>query len=246
MTKKITLSLLFCLMAVYSFAQGKFEFKSEVHDFGVVEEGEKATHEFEFKNVGNAPIILSSVRASCGCTTPEWTRDPVMPGETGKIKAIYNSQGRPGAFNKTITITSNAATPSHRISIKGNVVRDPSKDPNPVLVRSEAHLGKVKLNAPTAHKITVKNTGKAELMITAARAACNCVKLSGGVVRIAPNESAEVELLYTPMKAGEQVEEVSLYTNSFTERTLKYKLKSEGVDSLENKSDVRKTTKDGF
>lgn len=109
--------------------KGEFKFEKELHDFGTVTEGEMATYEFTFTNTGKEPIIISNVAASCGCTTPSWTREPVMPGKKGSIKAVYNSQNRPGPFNKQITITSNAGTPTKVLTIKGNVDRQPAGVP---------------------------------------------------------------------------------------------------------------------
>lgn len=118
--------LMFFLVAFFSIqvvmAQGAFKFASENHDFGDFREGIMAEQVFTFTNTGNAPIVISSVKASCGCTTPEWPKEPVMPGETASIKAVYNSKGRPGSFYKTITIVSNAAEPNKVLSIKGNVL----------------------------------------------------------------------------------------------------------------------------
>src|SRR5690554_2443140 len=109
MTKKIIFLFSLVLISFYGFSQGTFKFSNEdKHDFGLVEEGKLATYEFEFTNTGSAPIIMSGVRASCGCTTPSWTKEPIPPGGKGSVTASYNSAGRPGAFNKTIPITSNA------------------------------------------------------------------------------------------------------------------------------------------
>ena len=99
-------------------------FEDTKHDFGVIKEGDKATHTFQFLNNGTEPLILTNVKASCGCTTPKWPREPIMPGETGEIQAIYNSKGRPGKFNKAITIQSNAAeSPTTRVFISGEARR---------------------------------------------------------------------------------------------------------------------------
>jgi hypothetical protein len=97
------------------------KFKSENHDFGKITEGVQATHEFEFVNTGKGALIISNVAASCGCTTPDWTREPIAPGKTGKIKAVYNSQGRPGQFTKQVTVTSNAAEATKVLTISGLV-----------------------------------------------------------------------------------------------------------------------------
>ena len=81
-----------------------FKFEKEVHDFGNVKEGTQAEYVFKFTNIGKEPLVITNVQASCGCTTPKWTKEPVKPGETGQVTAIYNSKGRPGNFNKAVTI----------------------------------------------------------------------------------------------------------------------------------------------
>ena len=100
-----------------------FNFEKETHSFGDIEEGPKVEYEFKFTNDGKEPLIISNVKASCGCTTPSWPKDPIMPGEEAAIKAIYNTSKRMGPFNKSITITSNAYTPTKRLYIKGKVVK---------------------------------------------------------------------------------------------------------------------------
>ena len=104
------------------------DFKEETYNFGEVSEGPQVTHEFKFTNNGKEPLILSNVKASCGCTTPSWPKDPILPGKEATILVTYNTQGRPGNFTKSITITSNAANASKVIFIKGDVVKvDPAK-----------------------------------------------------------------------------------------------------------------------
>ena len=96
-------------------------FKSSVHDFGVFpEETGKVSCTFEFTNTGQSDLIVQNVRASCGCTTPDWTKTPVKPGESGFVEATYNASGRPGAFSKTITVTTNGG--EHVLTIKGEVI----------------------------------------------------------------------------------------------------------------------------
>lgn len=92
------------------------KFTAEEHNFGNIPEGPAVSTDFEFKNTGKEPIVLSNVQASCGCTTPTWTKDPILPGKTGKVTATYNTQGRPGNFVKTITINSNVGTKVVKIS----------------------------------------------------------------------------------------------------------------------------------
>ncbi len=102
------------------------KFVTDQHDFGTVPEGPQAKYDFEFTNEGKEPLVLQNVQASCGCTTPEWPKSPILPGQKAKITAIYNTQGRPGAFTKTITVTSNAKTPSKVITIRGTVEAAPA------------------------------------------------------------------------------------------------------------------------
>ena len=102
-------------------AQGVLKFNKEVHDFGKVSEGPLATYSFEVTNTGTAPVVISNAAASCGCTTPEWSKDPIMPGTKSTIKVGYNTSGRPGSFTKTITVTSNAENATVILTIKGEV-----------------------------------------------------------------------------------------------------------------------------
>lgn len=88
-------------------------FKETSHDFGKLKEGDAAIAEFAFKNTGDKPLIIQNVRPSCGCTTPYWSKDPINPGK-----------GRPGAFNKSITVTSNAG--KEVLYIKGIVEKGPA------------------------------------------------------------------------------------------------------------------------
>jgi hypothetical protein len=82
----------------------KIKFEKNEHDFGNQPQGKPVTYEFEFTNISKEPVILENVKASCGCTTPTWTKEPVMPNKKGSIKAQYN-MAREGAFRKSITVT---------------------------------------------------------------------------------------------------------------------------------------------
>jgi hypothetical protein len=128
--KKINFLFAIMLMgAVSLFAQtqsAKITFTEESFDFGTInEEKGPVTHEFSFTNTGAQPVIIQGVKASCGCTTPDWTKDPVLPGKKGVVKATYNPAGRPGPFNKSITVTSNAENATVVLIIKGSVTPKP-------------------------------------------------------------------------------------------------------------------------
>ena len=99
---------------------GEFAFTEETYDFAKIPKGTPVNHDFNFTNTGKEPIVISNVQASCGCTTPKWPKEPILPGKTATINVQYNA-ANPGGFNKSITITSNAKTPSKVIYIKGTV-----------------------------------------------------------------------------------------------------------------------------
>lgn len=103
----------------------KAVFTKTVHDFGKVNESdEKATTVFVVKNEGTTPLIIQNASASCGCTTPSFTKSPIKPGETGTISVAYSTIGRVGPINKTVTIFTNVPDEVYTLTIKGEVIRD--------------------------------------------------------------------------------------------------------------------------
>ena len=99
----------------------KIEFEKEVHDYGTIQQYGNGTYEFKFTNTGNEPLMISNAKGSCGCTVPEWPRQPIAPGESAVIKVKYDTK-RVGPFGKSVTIQSNAVnSPSKVIRIKGKV-----------------------------------------------------------------------------------------------------------------------------
>jgi hypothetical protein len=104
-------------------------FENETIDFGTIDQGADGIRAFKFRNSGKSPLIISEVKGQCGCTTlPDgWPKEPIMPGASGTIKVKYDTQ-RVGAFDKKVTITSNAKTASKQVTIKG-VVKAPAAAP---------------------------------------------------------------------------------------------------------------------
>ncbi len=103
----------------------KIEFKETTIDYGTIEKGANGVRVFEFTNTGDAPLIISKVSSSCGCTVPKKPEGPIMPGQTGEIEVKYDTK-RVMPIRKTITVISNAETPTVALKIKGEVI-DPSK-----------------------------------------------------------------------------------------------------------------------
>ncbi|MDR2139875.1 MAG: DUF1573 domain-containing protein [Tannerella sp.] len=96
---------------------------STSYDFGDINEADgPVSHIFTILNNGELPLVISRVQAACGCTTPEWTKEPIAPGKTGEVKVIYDPKGRPNKFNKTVSIYSNGSTGSYTLTIRGNVI----------------------------------------------------------------------------------------------------------------------------
>ncbi|MCH4553701.1 MULTISPECIES: DUF1573 domain-containing protein [Aestuariibaculum] len=107
--------------------KAKIEFKSETIDYGTIEKGSNGVREFEFTNTGDAPLIISKVSSSCGCTIPKKPDEPILPGKTGVIEVKYDTN-RVNPIRKTITVISNADTPTVALKIKGEVVDTKSAD----------------------------------------------------------------------------------------------------------------------
>lgn len=104
-------------------AETKMQLSATVHDFGTFkEEAGRQTYDFIVTNAGTQPLMIQNVVASCGCTTPEWTKQPIAAGGTGKVTAIYDPKDRPGVFNKTLTVYSNSKPEVVVLTIKGEVV----------------------------------------------------------------------------------------------------------------------------
>ena len=99
------------------------EFDKTVHQYGTIQYNADGNCTFTFENKGEVPLVLNNVRASCGCTSPKWTREPVAPGQKGEIKVKYNTR-IVGNFTKAVVVYSNAENSPVRLTIKGKVVKD--------------------------------------------------------------------------------------------------------------------------
>ncbi|PCH97579.1 MAG: hypothetical protein COB85_02615 [Bacteroidetes bacterium] len=108
----------------------EIKFESDVIDYGTIDYNGDGMREFVFTNTGKEPLIITRAKGSCGCTVPTWPKEPIMPGQQGKIKVKY-ATNRPGKFTKSVTISSNATTASKRLTIKGTV------KPKPVVATDE-------------------------------------------------------------------------------------------------------------
>lgn len=219
-------ALLFSLSlpARFARAQGVLTFETPTHDFGRVPEGTLASHEFKFKNTGNQPVVIASAQASCGCTTPDWTRTPVLPGRSGIVKAVYNSAGRPGVFAKTITVLSNATEGSQVLNLKGTVLtkEEVRAALTPAQLAASPHLelerpsydgGRVEAGQAVTLRVGVRNTGPQPLTFSTLASGCYCVGYRAVPAPLAPGQRAVLELVYTPRALGTVTEVITLASN---------------------------------
>jgi len=102
----------------------EFKFEESLHDFGSIKDGDVVEHVFSFVNSGEAPLIISDAKATCGCTVPDWPKEPIPVGGKGEIKVRFNSKGKPGVNNKTVTLTANTWPTTERLQIKANVIKE--------------------------------------------------------------------------------------------------------------------------
>lgn len=109
------------------------EFAEMVHDWGEIKEGEHMKYSFKFKNTGSEPLIISDAKGSCGCTVPDWPREPIAPGASGEIKVEFDSKGKGSddgsKQTKKVTVTANTNPPQSYLTITGVVRKDPNAKP---------------------------------------------------------------------------------------------------------------------
>ncbi|MFA0963055.1 DUF1573 domain-containing protein [Roseivirga sp. BDSF3-8] len=256
--KIIFASVFFLFLAGTAFAQAELTFEESTHDFGKIQEGSIATHEFRFVNTGDQPLIISNVRASCGCTTPFYTKEPILPGKEGVITASYNSKNRPGVFHKSISVNTNAATPSSVLYIKGEAVKetDPTKlysteelAASPVISLPEKVIsaGKLEVSQAVPLRVTIENKGKSKLVISSVYSDCRCVAFRpGDDMIIAPGESKKVELRLQPPAVGNIDNEVRVYSNDLRQPEATFRLKGEVVKSLMNNNMLKEGSNNPF
>lgn len=240
---KNLLSLMFAgfISVGIAVAQPAIKFADENHEFGEVIEGKLASYEFQITNTGNQPLIISNVQASCGCTTPYWTKDPIMPGKTGSIKAAYNSSGRPGPFNKSLTVVSNAGNGTKTLHIKGNVVKKEDKvyteeqrqkSPKIVIEKSSFKVGKLEVNQKGTARITITNRGTDPLEIDNVTSPCGCTTFSMSKSALKTGESGVLEVTIAPKQKGVFKEEVSISSSDINTPSFRVYLEGEAVESF--------------
>ena len=159
--------LLAVLLAPGAFAQGVIQFGTPTYDFGSIDEGVQAEHTFAFTNTGDAPLTVADVQTSCGCTAPSYTSEPVAPGEAGEVTVVFDSDGRPGPFQKRITVRTTEEAVG--LQITGTVVPDfvgtGVAQGHFLFDAAEAEAAPLTLGEPLQHAFRFQNTGDRPLRI---------------------------------------------------------------------------------
>ncbi len=122
MKKMLSFFAFVCLFAATTFAQSGavMSLEKTEMDYGTIDQGADPVRYFNFKNTGTEPLVIKNAQGSCGCTVPEWPKEPIMPGQSSKIKVSYDTQ-RVGPFTKSVTLTTNEASDKRVLTIKGEV-----------------------------------------------------------------------------------------------------------------------------
>jgi len=225
---------LFCLAAFFvplksQTVQAKISFENDIHDFGKFKEADgKVTYKFEFVNTGGADLIIQNVSASCGCTAPRWTREPVPPGGKGFVAATYDPTGRPGTFRKYVTVISNSNPGNVRLTIAGDVAAKPRTIEDdyhyamgPMRLKSN-HLafGNLKNTAITEKQLEVINNSDKNVEIAFQRVPGH-VTIKAVPAILKPNQKGMIVANYNAPKRndwGFVIDRMNLSINGVTER----------------------------
>lgn len=198
---------IFCSQLASGQNLGILEFTETTHDFGEIkEEDGPAIHEFEFVNKGTAPLLITNVKASCGCTTPDWTREPVMPGEKGFVKAQYNSRNRPGTFRKSLTITTNGQPSVVRAYISGKVIPRVRSIDEQMKVRigkigfrhRSINMGRITTEQVVEKSFDIYNASTDTVGISEEYKAPDFIKLSFDTLTLLPGQVSKINISYDP------------------------------------------------
>jgi hypothetical protein len=209
--KKI-LTLLFAIsfFSLYAYSDGpSIKFEKETHDFGKIkEENGSVTYTFKFLNDGSTPLVIQNVRPSCGCTTPDWSKEPVLPGKTGFIKAVFNPRNRPGAFNKSLTVTTNAEPAMSRLYIKGIVEPKPRTiaDDYPTVLGGirvkyrSFNFGRITTEKPIRKSFDVYNDSENKITFLEDIESPDFIKVEVEPTTLAPKSIGKIIVTYDPSK----------------------------------------------
>lgn len=224
MTKTASVLLLCILFGLHlpvdAQPKAKIATTHDNHDFGTIREKDgSVSHAFVIRNEGNAPLTISQVIASCGCTTPRWSKQAIAAGQAGTIEVAYNPAGRPGAFQKSVSVYSNGSKDPLVLTVKGTVESAAPKQPEgrPIFTAAETthDFGIIKEEDGDAfHIFKFRNTGNVPLIITNVQTSCGCTEPEWTREPIAPGAEGEIFVAYDPTnRPGPFQKHITVYLN---------------------------------
>ncbi len=231
MCRLVFLLLVFVALSNYSTVSAQLSaslnFEKKLHDFGEVNELDgPISHSFEFLNQGNESIQLTNVKASCGCTTPDWSKELILPGEKGVVTAQFNPRNRPGTFKKSLSVSSTVGKVV--LYIEGYVRPKPSTPetdfPSVIgswrLKQRTLNFGKITSTKKVSKSFTIYNEGNAPVSLLEASKLPEHLKISLVPTAIPPEEKGEIVVEYDPAiknLLGYSIDNVVLITNDSLE-----------------------------
>ena len=200
-----------------STAKAVFVIDNTEFDYGnIPEDGGLASHTFTITNNGSSPLVIKQVLASCGCTTPDWTKEPIVSGNAGEIKVAYDPKGRPGEFTKTISVYCENADPV-QLTIKGNVNKTEDVAKVPVFTPKDVthDFGTIGESEGYAeYTFSFTNTGNAPLSISRVTASCGCTRPTWPESSIEPGKDGDIIIAFNPKgRIGDFNKTATVYTN---------------------------------
>ena len=240
--------LFFCfLYSISAFSQvaKPLQFREDIFDFGSIrEQAGPAVHEFSFINNSSRPIKIVNVQASCGCTTPNWSKEPVAPGKSGFVQASYNPAGRPGYFNKSLTITTDFDANPIILQIKGQVavegevgdIQFQSANGNLKLKSSAFNLGKVFIKDElTVRDFQVLNGGTKPITFSGKHVGPAYIKIDVQPKTLQPGQKGNIKVSYNGKakgKYGFQSDNVEIFTDDELNSTKSFSVYATLEDDL--------------
>jgi len=216
MTKSTTYLIFSLLLLFYpTLGQEKktsVSFNYFTHDFGTIkEEGGIVDYEFEFSNIGNAQLFIKNVQAACGCTVPEWPKEGIGPGSKGKIKVEFNPANKPGPFNKSLTVFTNAVNESVILNVTGKVIPKPRKpaDDYPDLIGSfrmvsrYMNMGDISTEKTVNKSFTLYNQSDTTVTLQPIHHNYSFLKISIEPAVMLPKSKGKISIEYDPAKKND-------------------------------------------
>jgi hypothetical protein len=234
--KKYSVLFVFLAFSLAAISQkAVINFEKKVHDFGKVnEEDGRITYVFAFTNSGGSPLVINRVQASCGCTTPVWTKEPIEPGKKGSITVTYNTVGRPFVFNKSIVVYSNATEEQVTLIIKGDVIPKQIAD-NPAFpvslgdIRAKSkivQMNNVNKGMTQVRTFDIQNSAKTQLKLSVENLpAYLSASISPEVIK--PNEEGKITFTFNSKNCtqwGPLADDVYLVLNGQKRFSDEYKI----------------------